>query len=235
MFDVSAEYYDLIYSTLKDYALEAAQIANLLRQNNPRCRTILDAACGTGEHARLLSAGGFSVDGLDLSAAFVSIASTKHPAGRFFEADMGNFHLGRCYDAVLCLFSSIAYLRTIDRVEAALMCFREHLMPAGVLVVEPWFAPGVLDPARIIRNSGEADGVRVSRESRVEVEGRLSRLHFSYEITDAAGTRHASEVHELGLFTTTELLETFRRVGLKAEYDPQGLTGRGLFLARTAD
>jgi SAM-dependent methyltransferase len=179
-----------------------------------------------------LAAGGFVVDGLDLDAAFVRIAQQKHPAGRFFEADMSDFHLSDRYDAVLCLFSSIGYLRTLDRVARALACFREHLAPGGVIVVEPWLAPGVIDPERIARHSGEADGVRVTRVSRFEIEGRLSRLIFDYEITDAIGTRRASEVHELGLFTTAELLETFQDAGLEADYDSKGLTDRGLFVAR---
>jgi SAM-dependent methyltransferase len=232
MFSSSAEFYDLIYSTFKDYEAEVAQIASLLRRLNPQCKTVLDVACGSGEHARLLAARGFIVDGLDLDPAFVRIARQKHPAGRFFEADMSDFHLSHRYDAVMCLFSSIGYLRTLDRVEAALTCFREHLAPAGVVAVEPWFAPGVLDPGRVARNTGEANGVRVTRVSRAEVEGRLSRLHFDYEITDGTGTRRANEVHELGLFTTSELLETFGRAGLEAVHDPKGLTDRGLYLAR---
>jgi SAM-dependent methyltransferase len=232
MFVESEQFYDLIYSTFKDYAAEAAQIANVLRNANPRCQDVLDVACGTGEHARLLAAGGFVVDGLDLDAAFVRIAQQKHPAGRFFEADMSDFHLSDTYDAVLCLFSSIGYLRTLDRVARALTCFREHLAPGGVIVVEPWLAPGVIDPERIAHHSGEADGVRVTRVSRFEIEGRLSRLIFDYEITDAIGTRRASEVHELGLFTTAELLEMFHDAGLEADYDSKGLTDRGLFVAR---
>src|SRR6266508_1481571 len=163
MFNASAEFYDQIYSTFKDYDAEAVRIASLLRQVNPRCQTVLDVACGTGEHARLLAADGFAVDGLDLDAAFVRLARQKHPAGRFFEADMSDFHLPHRYDAVTCLFSSIGYLRTLDRVVRALTCFREHLAPGGVIVVEPWFAPGVLDVNRVARNIGEANGVRVTR------------------------------------------------------------------------
>ena len=86
MFDASADYYDLLYSTFKDYAAEAAAIAALLRRLNPACRTVLDVACGTGEHAKRLAADGFEVDGLDLSPEFVAIARAKHPAGR----DAGN-------------------------------------------------------------------------------------------------------------------------------------------------
>jgi SAM-dependent methyltransferase len=232
MFDASAEYYDLIYSTFKDYAAEARDVAALLRRLNPPCRTVLDVACGTGEHARRLAEDGFSVDGLDLSAAFVRIARAKHPSGRFYEADMSDFHMGARYDAVLCLFSSIGYLRTLDRVEAAFRCFREHLAPGGVVVVEPWFPPGVLDTTRVFRNTGEAHGVRVERTARNEIEGRLSRLHFGYRITDAAGTRDVKEVHELGLFTTDEMIDAFRHARLAVEHDPKGLTGRGLFVAR---
>jgi SAM-dependent methyltransferase len=234
MFTPSAEYYDLIYSTFKDYAAETARIVDLLRRINPRGRTVLDVACGTGEHARLLAAHGFAVDGLDLDSALLRIAALKHPAGRFFEADMRDFHLPHRYDAVLCLFSSIGYLTTLDRVRQALARFREHLAPGGVIVVEPWFVPGALDPTRVARNTGEAGGVRVERVSRVEIEGRLSRLLFDYEITDSRGTRHVSEVHELGLFTTGEMLTVFREAGLDVEYDPQGLIGRGLFAARSA-
>ena len=234
MFSASAEFYDLIYSTFKDYRREAAQIASLLRRFNPQCKTVLDVACGTGEHARLLAVQGFVVDGVDLDPAFVRIAARKHPAGRFFEADMSDFYLSDRYDAVLCLFSSIGYLQTLDRVARALACFREHLAPGGVIVIEPWFAPGGLDPARVSRQTGEANGVRVSRVSRVEIEGSLSRLRVDYEITDGMGTRHTSEVQELGLFTTAELMRTFREAGLDADHDPKGLTDRGLFVARVA-
>jgi SAM-dependent methyltransferase len=234
MFSVSAEFYDLIYSTFKDYIGEAAQIESLLRRLDPQCQTVLDVACGTGEHARLLAAQGFVVDGIDIDPAFVRIAQQKHPAGRFFVADMSDFHLSNRYDAVLCLFSSIGYLQTLDRVSWAFKTFRDHLTPGGVIIIEPWFAPGVLDPTRVTRKTGEAHGIRVARVSRTEIEGAISRLHFDYEITDTTGTRHASEVHELGLFATDELLRTFQEAGLHVEYDPKGLTDRGLYIARVA-
>jgi SAM-dependent methyltransferase len=232
MFTASAQYYDLIYSTLRDYAADTAQISTLLRQTNPQCRTILDVACGTGEHARLLAAEGFDVDGLDLDPSFINIARGKHPSGRFFEADMSDFNLSRRYDVVLCLFSSIGYLKTLDRVKQAFRCFRHHLATGGVVIVEPWFLPGVLDPARVVRQTAEANGISVSRVSRVEIEGTLSRITFDYEITDATGTRHENEVHELGLFTPAELLRTFEDAGLQADYDPKGLADRGLYVAR---
>jgi SAM-dependent methyltransferase len=234
MFSASAEYYDLIYGAFKDYAAEVAQVASLLCRLNSERRTVLDVGCGTGEHARLLAAQGFAVDGIDIEPAFVRIAALKHPAGRFVVADMSDFHLPQRYDAVLCLFSSIGYLCTLDRVTRALVCFREHLAQGGVALVEPWFPPGVLESGKRFTHSGESNGVKVSRHSRAEIDGTLSRLLFEYEIDDHREIRRMSEVHELGLFTTEEMMQAFREAGLDVRHDPEGLTGRGLFIARSS-
>src|SRR5689334_23311651 len=231
MFTAGAALYDLIYS-FKDYGVETSRIAALLRQRNPRCRTVLDVACGTGEHARRLAAEGFAVDGVDLNPVFVNIAAHKHPSGRFVIGDMSDFTLGRRFDAVLCLFSSIGYVRTIDRLRSSITCFRNHLEPHGILVVEPWLEPGVPDTSQVATNSGDAEGVHVTRVGRVEVDGAISRLLFDQEITDAEGTRRESEVHTLGLFTEAEMRRAFQDAGfVEVEYDPVGLIGRGLYVA----
>jgi len=233
MFSESAELYDLIYSSFKNYGAETDQLFDVLSRARPGLNTVLDVACGTGEHARLLAERhGLAVDGIDLDPAFVEIARRKHPAGRFVVADMSDFDLGRRYDAVMCLFSSIGYLRTIDRVTRAIGRFRDHLEPGGVIVVEPWFAPGVLTYGYTSTDVGEGDGLRVVRRARTEVDGRISRLHFDYDITQNAQTRHASEIHELGLFTSDEVRAAFEENGLVVEHDPKGLIGRGLYVGR---
>ena len=231
MFKESAEFYDAIYG-FKDYAAEAARVAAVVRFVHPGARTVLDVACGTGQHARLLSQDhGFEVDGLDLDAELLRIARQKHPSGRFFEADMSDFDLEQRYDAVLCLFSSIGYLVTLERVRRAFVCFRRHLNPRGALLVEPWFPPGGLDAGRVFRQTGTYQETRVERISRNEIDGRISRLHFDYRIESSAGIRHATEVHELGLFTADEMRTTFEEAGLRAEFDPIGPSGRGLWVA----
>ena len=239
MFSATADLYDLIYASFKDYAAEADALAALVRRAHPHpaARTVLDVACGTGEHARLLTeAHGFAVDGLDLDPAFVRIARSKLPngGGTVYEGDMTSFALPRRYDAVLCLFSSIGYVRTLENVARTLERFRAHLADGGVVIVEPWFPPDRLEPGRVSVNTAEASGLTVCRMAHVEVDGRLSRLHFEYLIGRPAGIERASEVHELGLFTTDELLDCFRRAGLAAEYDAAGPSGRGLFVARAA-
>lgn len=234
MFRESAEFYDAIYS-FKDYAEEAARVAETIRSVHAGAQSILDVACGTGEHAlRLARDHGFSADGLDLDGGLLRVARAKHPSGSFFEADMSDFELKTRYDAVLCLFSSIGYLVTLDRTRLAFECFGRHLREEGVVLVEPWFAPGELEDGRTVRVSGLYRGRHVERVSRNEIDGRISRLHFEYRIETPEGIRRASEVHELGLFTADELAAAFKEAGLRAEFDAAGPSGRGLWIARAA-
>ncbi|HSE66751.1 MAG TPA: methyltransferase domain-containing protein [Gemmatimonadales bacterium] len=235
MFSASAELYDLIYSGFKDYPAEARELAALIRRSHPHGRTVLDVACGTGEHARLLTEEhGFDVDGLDLDSTFVAIAQHKLPRGIVYEADMTSFEIPRRYDVIVCLFSSIGYVRTLENVQRTFDRFRQHLADAGVVLVEPWFPPGMLQPDRVSIQTAESARVSVARMSKIDVEDRLSRLRFEYLIGRASAIEHVVETHELGLFTTEETLECFREAGLYPTYDPKGPSGRGLFLARAS-
>jgi len=233
MFTESAAFYDAIYSRFKDYESETTRLVAILHRHHPSARTILDVACGTGEHARLLrSRHDFAVDGIDLNPAFVALARNKSPTGRFVVADMAQFALRSRYDVITCLFSSIGYLQTLDRVRAALRGFRDHLAPAGVLLVEPWFPPGALTDGFTVSNEGAGPGYRVHRTSRTELRGRVSRIYMNYEYEDSTGRRTFAEVHDLGIHATDELLACFAQEHLVAEYHPIGLTDRGLFIAR---
>lgn len=233
MFSESTEIYDAIYCAMKDYAAEARMIGSLIRLKNPAAHTVLDVACGTGEHARHLAADhGFAVDGIDLDAGFVTLAQCKNPAGRFERANMIDFDLGRRYDAVICMFSSIGYVLTLEHVTATLSRFAAHLAPGGVVIVEPWFRPDSFHHGRVHQHSVECEGFPVARMGYSTVEGRISTIHFEYLIGGPGGIARASEDHALGLFTTEELRACFAAAGLTAEYDPVGPMNRGLFVAR---
>jgi SAM-dependent methyltransferase len=137
MFSETARYYDLIYDQFRDYAGDVAKVAELVQRLVPEARTILDVGCGTGRHAQgLVETYGFQVDGLDIQPAFVEIAQGRCPEGRFVQGEMADFDLGRTYDLVLCLFSSIGYVKSKERLRSAARSFRRHLSPGGVAVVE---------------------------------------------------------------------------------------------------
>jgi SAM-dependent methyltransferase len=232
MFTESAGFYDAIYGSWKDYDGEAAAIVELLRQYNPGAKSVLDVACGTGERARILRTNhGFLVDGIDVDPAMVALARDKVREATFTEADMTDFDLGRRYDAVVCLFSSIGYARTLEGVTAAFSCFRRHLNPNGIVLVEPWFAPDGLTDGYVTVRTAEVGDRRICRMTHNEVDGKVSRLQFEYLVGDADGIRRMRETHELGLFTESEMLQAFNDAGLEASFDPEGTSGRGMYRA----
>ncbi|MCP4603438.1 MAG: class I SAM-dependent methyltransferase [Proteobacteria bacterium] len=233
MFSKSAEFYDKIYFEFKDYEAESRVISELVDREHPLARTFLDVACGTGEHARILQERhGFEVDGIDLDDKLVSFAQRKNPGGSFCCADMVDFDLGKSFDVVMCLFSSIAYVKTLDRVTCALERFKAHTNQGGLILVEPWFPPGVLSPGRISLNTVQADDFEVARMGHSQVRDRISTLHFEYLIGTRGKIDHEIEKHELGLFTVDEMMRCFKDAGLKANFDKEGPSGRGLYLAR---
>ena len=226
----AAEFYDLAHAGDKDYAAEASVLAGLIREHNPHARCVLDVACGTGRHAVELTKLGLNVDGMDLEPTFVAAAAARSPLGRFRVADMVTFGFPERYDVVLCLFSAIGYVRDLNALHQTMRRFAAHLLPAGLIVVDPWFEPGQLTDRHVDAVSHVGDGLALCRLSRTFIEGRISRLEFDYLIGRADHVEQRSETHRLGLFTEAEMIGAFRSAGLSVERRRGLLRKRGVYL-----
>src|SRR5258708_3694727 len=139
----SAAFYDAIYGTMKDYAVEAQQVHTLIQHYRRTSETtLLDVACGTGGHLPFLQQY-YRVEGLDLDAQMLAMARQRNPEVVFHQANMIDFDLGCQYDSILCLFSSIGYAKTVPLLHQTVQTMRHHLHPGGVLLIEPWLTPDV--------------------------------------------------------------------------------------------
>jgi SAM-dependent methyltransferase len=228
MFTKSARFYDAVYS-FKDYAAEAAKVDALIKERNPRARTLLDVACGTGKHLEHLR-GRYDAEGLDLDPELLAIARERLPGIPLHEDDMTKFDLGRRFDAVLCLFSSIGYARTIEDLNRAVVSMAAHVARSGVLVVEPWLTPDAWQDDHLGAVFVDEPDLKIARVNLSERDGRLSRFVFHYLVLTSEGVERFEEPHELGLFTHDEYDAAFRAAGLEVEHDPDGLMGRGLYI-----
>ena len=92
MFVESAELYDAIYH-FKNYARECERLRSLIGKAVPAASTILDVACGAGEHARFLKEH-YAVDSVDINENYLRAARLKNSAGNYTLADMTDFDLG---------------------------------------------------------------------------------------------------------------------------------------------
>jgi SAM-dependent methyltransferase len=232
MFTKSARFYDAIYS-FKDYAAEAAKIDAIIRTRKPDARTLLDVACGTGLHLEHLRGRYEVVEGLDLDPELLAIARERLPGVPLHEGDMRMFDLGRRFDAVICLFSSIGYARTVEDLNRAVAALANHIEPDGVVVVEPWITPDAWEDDHLGAVFVDEPDLKIARVNLGERDGRLSRFVFHYLVLTSEGVERFEEPHELGLFTHEEYAAAFRAAGLEVEHDPEGLMGRGLYVGRS--
>ncbi len=231
MFSKSANYYDEIYASMgKNYAAEARKVNKFVKRHKKSAGiSLLDVACGTGLHASFLSQR-YRVEGLDLDREMLKAARRNYPGLRFHQGDMTDFDLGREFDVVTCLFSSIGYVKTKARLRQAIQTMVRHLVPGGVLLVEPWFAPEQWTVGRVGTVIVEKPGHKIVRMSRSARKGKISIVEFEYLIGTAKGIEHRKEIHELGLFTHEDYLSAFRAAKLEVIHDPEGLDGRGLYI-----
>ena len=232
MYTRSARFYDALYS-FKDYRAAVERLREVIRRHHPGAASLLDVACGTGKHIELLRPE-FDVAGLDVNGEMLDIARERCPGVPFHQASMVDFDLGRRFDVVTLLFSSIAYVRTVDAMRQTVTTLRRHLAPGGLLVLEPFFAPERLWTGTITANFVNEPDLKIAWMYNTVREGRLAILDINYLVGTPESVEHFSERHELGLFTDEEYHDALRDAGLSVTYDPAGLFGRGMYLGLAA-
>lgn len=230
MFDKSARYYDAIYSW-KNYREEAEHLHRLIQERSPEARTLLDVACGTGLHLHELQRY-YQAEGLDLDPEMVKLARQRLPGVEIHQGDMTSFELGKRFDAVLCLFSSIGYVSDLAALSLAIARMADHVEAGGVLILEPWLSPEQWETDNLHALFVDEADIKIARINDSSVEDRTSILNFHYLVgTPAEGIAYFQEEHRLTLFTNEEYVDAFRHAGLEPEHDPKGLMGRGLYIA----
>ena len=226
----SAFIYDKIYAW-KDYKGESEIVHQIIQTHKKSPgNDLLDIACGTGKHLQYLKEY-YQVEGLDFSNEMIQVARQNFPDIVFYEADMADFKTNKVYDILTCLFSSIGYLQTLDKVEKSLKCMHHHLKSGGVLIIEPWFTPDEWHPNTVHSLFIDEPELKIARINTSFKQGNLSLFDLHHLVGTPEGTRHFVEHHIMGLFEINELLELFRKTGFEVDYDPTGLENRGLYIA----
>jgi SAM-dependent methyltransferase len=233
MFERTERYYDAIYAW-KDYRTEVDRLDRLIRERNPGARTMLDVACGTGKHLELLK-DVYQVEGIDLDPGMLEIARERlGPEVPLHQGDMARFDLGKRFDVVICLFSSVAYMRTPEQLAAAIANMARHLQRGGVLLVEPFFTPDQWEGGHVSANFVDHDDLKIARMNVSAPAAAEVTMTFHYLIGTPDGVRYETEDHTVGLFSHGQYVEAFRGAGLEPEHDEEGLMGRGLYLGVAA-
>ncbi|UCD17976.1 MAG: class I SAM-dependent methyltransferase [Candidatus Zixiibacteriota bacterium] len=226
-----ARYYDLIYAW-KDFGKEAGRLKEFIaRHKKSDGNILLDAACGTGRHLKHLK-NEFKCTGVDINRQILGVARRNASGIRFLVADIINLDLGKSFDIILCLFSSIGYVRTYRNLKRTVRGFSRHLKPGGVVLIEPWFVRSAFRPGAIFMQTYDGRKIKISRLTISKARGNISIIDMHYLVAEQSrGVRHFAERHEMGLFETEKTLEYMKAAGLKARFLKNGLMkDRGLFV-----
>ena len=185
-------------------------IQELIHENAPEAKSVLDLACGTGTLIKHLSPK-YEVYGLDASRAMLAVARRKVPEGRFFRQDMASFRLPRKFDIILCIFDSLNHLLTFAAWKKVFGRVHSHLNPRGLFVFDintvsrlrrlkaetPWIAEFGRNYLILrVEGSGPAFGIGRSTSWNTQAvmvivssEPRSRSVHFRFRKSNAPSVR----------------------------------------------
>jgi len=226
-----AKYYDLIYS-FKNYRKEANRIKALVsKYKESKENELLDVACGTGHHLNYLK-DAFSCTGVDISPEILEVAKKNAEGVAFEEADMSTMNLGKRFDVITCLFSSIGYVKTYSNLRRTINTFARHLKKGGIMLIEPWFTKSTYMVGSPHISTYDGKEIKIARLNISEIRGNLSVMDMHYLIAEKdKGVKHFVDRHELGLFEVDETLRIMKAAGLQSKFLKHGLMqDRGMFV-----
>lgn len=235
-FEKTWQYYDALYAADgKDYAAEAKLLRWMAADHGaePGNARWLDVACGTGRHFEHLS--GFERVGTDIDPRMLQIAQERCHDVRFEAMDMRTLdaaQLGGTFDVVTCLFSAIGYMANKEDLQAAVRSMADCLATTGVLLIEPFIEPGMVEALDRPRATFvDMPALKLARINYASVrEGNRLAIEFHYLIGEGGEVRHVRESHELTMFEREDFREAYEMAGLNWSYKENGIAGRGLHL-----
>jgi SAM-dependent methyltransferase len=234
-----AQYYDLLYRD-KDYARETEFVVQLFDRwlAKPSDQiAVLDLACGTGRHAQELARLNYKVEGSDISADMVAVASEQaNKQGLnihyYNESFQSCDRIARKYDAVIIMFSAINYLTEYRDFSKALKNIRALLRDGGVLIFDFWNGNAVINdfsPVRIKRVEGEGRSVMRISSTSLDKVLQIATVKFDFMLMQSGSiVREFSEVHSIRYFFPQEMMDLLRANGFEVVHRCPFLEQNGL-------
>ncbi len=190
--------------------------------------SVLDCACGTGQHIVMLSQLGYEISGSDYSAAMLDVCRSNLDrldiSAELKQCDYRELEHAwpQRFDAVLCMTQSLNHMHTQKDLLAALTSMRARLRPGGLFVATQSTAHRTLgDEYRINLIVNNADFTRLLLR---DIDGPFQTIRV-VDIFHSGG-RSEMKTHEIRIRLLldddyTELLEAagFSEIRLYGGYD----------------
>ena len=226
-FETISTYYDALYVNDKEYSLEAAKVKELLIKHGVHLQAdLLVLACGTGGHIPYLK-DDYHVSGLDLSDDMLALARKKFPDLRFHLGNLIDFELEMDFDAVICLYGSIGFVKTVDNLRGSMERIAAHLRPDGVVLITPWSTVEDFKDM-IVVDAADRPDLKIVRMEQVRLkEPKIVEVTFHHLLGKDNNVTYHKQSVEIGLFSRQEYLSAMTDAGLKVVEEYSGTDVRG--------
>lgn len=190
MYEQIAHYYDLTHTPFAD------DLPFLLRWAKKSPQPILELGCGTGRVALPLARNGYTVVGVDNSAAMLAVAQQhsqkEHPEVRqhllWQQADMTQLKMPQQFGLILSSFNTLMHLTT-PQLLATLKMARQHILPEGFLLIDVMNPAEVMDvedsetfiEEQIFRDPAAKQEVRQSSRNWHNQEQQIFTVEWAFE------------------------------------------------------
>lgn len=229
--DNHADVYETIYrSRGKDWEQEALDVVAEITAERPEITSLLDVACGTGIHLEQFRRLVEHCEGVEIAEPMLALAAERVPGVPLHRGDMRSFRLDRHFDAVTCMFCSIGYLDTVADMRAAVATMAAHLVPGGVLVIEPWWFPERFIDGYVAGDLSRGPDRTITRVSHSTLVDGKTRMELRFVVADENGISDFTEIEILSLWPEQAYRDALADAGCSVRYVPGGPTGRGLFV-----
>jgi len=198
--------YDLMYQE-KDYEKEVDFIKKIIKKNFlNRSISILDMACGTGNHLNLLSKEYSDLTGVDSNLELLKIAKYKVKVANFIQDCMQNYSSINRYDLILCLFSSIHYNKNEEDLEKTLNNFYKSLRVGGIAIID-FISEEKLRQREISKRDFGA--------FKLKGENIPNKKTSLYKMVAYIDNKKIIETSELGVFNKKSIINLSKKIGFE--------------------
>jgi SAM-dependent methyltransferase len=229
-----AKYYDDIYFKEDVYKKEAERISQIIETyKKSEGNKLLDVACGTGTHFKFFTQK-YDVSGLDYSQQMLKIAKKKYPNIRLFHYSMDKFNLNTRFDVIVCLYGSIAFVKTVQRLNRTISNFADHLNPNGLLLIVPWSCREKFRD-KIVTDRVKKNGTKIVRMENVQKRGSDKvAIESHYLIGKNRKIQYIRSKSVIGLFSRANYLNAISKAGLKLidQYEDDDIQMNEIFICK---
>jgi len=223
MYNKLAKYTDLLYTT-KNYKKEVDFILKIIKKNKIKGKTLIDIACGSGNHLKLFQKKGYKVYGVDSNKGMLKLTKKNVPKIRLYNQDMRKLNLKIKADVIICMFNSINYNMNYTQFKSTLKNFYNHLNKGGIVIFDSLFTKDNWMEGYFDIQQFTSKKVNICKTNKSSSKNSIGYLDQVYIIYDHGKRRIFKNINKIFIFDKYKIKKMMEKIGFKTKlhYDFAG-------------